>query len=185
MVKDKPPAESAAADASQRDLEQRRPGQRHVGLRPLGESLGRVVKPLVKDRPLAETQLLLDWTSVVGEELAALARPLKVRFDRPAERLGGVLELACDGGAALELQHRAPLLIERVNAWLGYPAIARLRLKQVTRPKPAAAPPPPRPARARPLPPAPPLPSTGDEGLDAALLRLRDAVRCKAAKGQE
>ena len=170
MAKDKPPAETL---------------QRHAGLRPLGESLGRVVRPLVKDRPLAETQLLLDWTSIVGEELASLARPLKVRFDRPAERLGGVLELACEGGAALELQHRAPQLIERVNAWLGYPAIARLRLKQVTRPKPAAAATPPaRPARARPLPPAPPLPSTGDEGLDAALARLRDAVRGKAARAK-
>ena len=176
MAKDKPPAESQAPDAGQQRL-----GQRHLGLRPLGESLGRVVKPLVKDRPLAETHLLLDWSSVVGEELAALARPLKVRFDRPAERLGGVLELACDGGAALELQHRAPLLIERVNAWLGYPAIARLRLKQVTRPKPSM-PPPPRPTKAKPLPPAPPLPSIGDEGLDAALTRLRDAVRAKGKR---
>src|SRR5690606_27153842 len=129
--------------------------RRQQGLRPLGDSLARVVRPLVKDRPLAETQLLLDWPSIVGEELAALARPLKVRFDRPAERLGGVLELACDGGAALELQHRAPQLIERVNAWLGYPAIARLRLRQVERgkPGPAAARAPAPAARAKPLPP--------------------------------
>ena len=42
--------------------------------------------------------------------------------------------------------------------------------------------PPPRPAKAKPLPPAPPLPSTGDEGLDAALTRLRDAVRAKGKR---
>jgi hypothetical protein len=154
------------------------PDIRQRGLRPLGESLGRVVKPLVKDRPLAETQLLLDWPSIVGEELAGLARPLKVRFDRPAERLGGVLELACDGGAALELQHRAPQLIERVNAWLGYPAIARLRLRQIER-KAAAAPPAPRPKARRKPEPAPPLPTTGDNGLDIALARLREAVRAR------
>lgn len=101
------------------------------GLRPLGDSLSRLMKPLVKGRPLAEAQLLLEWPAIVGEELAALASPLKVRFDRPAERLDGVLELACDSGAALELQHRAPQVIERVNTWLGYPAIVRLRLKQL------------------------------------------------------
>lgn len=155
------------------------PDLRQRGLRPLGESLGRVVKPLVKDRPLAETQLLLDWPTIVGEELAALARPLKVRFDRPAERLGGVLELACDGGAALELQHRAPQLIERVNAWLGYAAIARLRLRQIERKVPATLAPPPRPKARRKLEPAPPLPTTGDAGLDVALTRLRDALRAK------
>lgn len=154
------------------------PDRRQRGLRPLGESLGRVVKPLVKDRPLAETQLLLDWPSIVGEELAALARPLKVRFDRPAERLGGVLELACDGGAALELQHRAPQLIERINAWLGYPAIARLRLRQVER-SVAAAGATSRPKARRKPEPAAPLPTTGDAGLDEALTRLRDALREK------
>ncbi len=158
---------------------------RRGGLRPLGETLGRVVKPLVKDRPLAEVQLLLDWPSIVGPELAALARPIKVRFDRPTEHLGGVLELACDGGAALELQHRVPQVLERVNAWLGYPAIARLRLKQIERPKPAPLGPAPRrpvaaparPAKATALPPAPPLASTGDADLDTALGRLQEAVR--------
>lgn len=155
---------------------------RRQGLRPLGDSLSRVVRPLVKDRPLAETQLLLEWSSIVGEELAALTRPLKVRFDRPAERLGGVLELACDGGAALELQHRAPQLLERVNAWLGYPAIARLRLRQIERRPAAGSPPAPPSAPAPVLPPAPPLPSTGDEALDGALERLRAAVRAKAAR---
>lgn len=158
------------------------PEARRGGLRPLGDSLSRLMKPLLRGRPLAEAQLLLEWPAIVGEELAALARPLKVRFDRPAERLGGVLELACDGGAALELQHRAPQILERVNAWLGYPAVERLRLKQVRRPLPAVrlpAVPPPRPRQAPA--PAPALPPSGDAALDLALARLQEALRQKQA----
>lgn len=100
-------------------------------VRSLGHALQPVMRPLLRGRPLAEAQLLLDWPEVVGARFAALCRPLKVRFQHRGERRGGVLELACSGPAALELQHASPQIIQRVNAFLGYPAVARLALKQV------------------------------------------------------
>lgn len=165
------------------DSDEKESRVRQGGLRPLAQSVTAVVRPLLKERPAAEAGLLLDWPAIVGEELAALARPLKVRFDRPAERRQGVLELACDGPAALELQHRAPQLIERVNAYLGYPAIARLKLRQTRRPPPAerAAPPPPPAALAgKPL----PLPPTGHEPLDRALGYLAASLAARDKKSR-
>lgn len=100
------------------------------GAKPLGQLLAPIVRPLAKKRPAAEAALLTDWAAVVGSELAALAWPLKLRFDRPSERSQGVLELACESAAAVEVQHLAPQFIGRVNAYLGYPAVARLRLRQ-------------------------------------------------------
>ena len=100
------------------------------GAKPLGQLLAPIVRPLAKKRPAAEAALLTDWAAVVGPELAALAWPLKLRFDRPSERSQGVLELACESAAAVEVQHLAPQFIGRVNAYLGYPAVARLRLRQ-------------------------------------------------------
>jgi len=101
--------------------------------KPLGELLAPLIRPLAKQRPAAEAALLADWPAVVGEELARLAWPIKLRFDRPAERREGVLEVGCDSAAAIEVQHLAPQYIGRVNAYLGYPAVARLRLRQKTR----------------------------------------------------
>ena len=42
----------------------------------------------------------------------------------------GVLKLRTASMAALELQHRAPLLIERINLFFGRPVVTRLALVQ-------------------------------------------------------
>ena len=42
----------------------------------------------------------------------------------------GVLKLRAAPGAALELQHRAPLIIERINLFFGRAAVTRLALVQ-------------------------------------------------------
>ena len=44
------------------------------------------------------------------------------------------------GSAALELQHSEPQLLERINGYFGYPAVARLRLIQAPLALPRRAP---------------------------------------------
>ena len=41
------------------------------------------------------------------------------------------------GGLAMELQHFEPVLVERINAYFGYPAVARVKLIQGPLPAPA------------------------------------------------
>jgi hypothetical protein len=52
----------------------------------------------------------------------------------------GALKLRTAPAAALEIQHRAPLIIERVNLFLGRPAVTRLVLVQGPLPFPPAPP---------------------------------------------
>lgn len=148
------------------------------GVRSLAQALQPVIRPLLKDRPLAEAQLLLDWPEIVGPHFAGLCRPLKVRFARRGERRDGVLELACSGPAALELQHAAPQLLQRVNGFLGYPAVARLALKQVLSEPPTtpAATPASAPRHAR------PTAAAGGDALERALSELKAAVDAKARR---
>jgi hypothetical protein len=112
-------------------------------------------------------RLKADWPAVVGTELAAATWPHALGRD-------GVLKLRVAATIALELQHRAPLLIERINLYLGRSAIARLVLVQGPLPLPAAA---------RPAPPPSPaaddvreienqLATIADPELRAALIRL-------------
>lgn len=55
----------------------------------------------------------------------------------PRARTGGTLHLQVASGAvALQLQHEAPLLIERINGCLGFSAVARLKLIQAPFPAP-------------------------------------------------
>jgi hypothetical protein len=120
--------------------------RRGGGLRRLPELLGRVLDPAARRRGLAEARILTDWPLVVGSALATRCQP--VRLSRAGDGQGGVLTVHTGSASALELQHGAPQVIERINGFFGYPAVARLRLIQAppVRPvKPRAA------ARMRPL----------------------------------
>ena len=81
-------------------------------------------------RGLAHANLIVDWATVVGAEMAGICQPEKLAFRRD-ERSQGVLHLRVSGSAALELQHDAPRLIERINSYFGYKAVAEIRLVQV------------------------------------------------------
>ena len=86
------------------------------------------------------------WPEIVGTRYAAVSTPESIRFPR-GEKSGGVLTLAVEGAHATMMQHIAPTLIERVNRFFGYTAVARLLIRQgAVRPRPVApkrAPPPP------------------------------------------
>ncbi len=115
----KPPARTPAAT------------QRRAGLRALAVSLPRVTKKLFGKRGFAEGGLAADWPGIVGAELAARCRPGKLAFARAAERREGTLTLRVEAPFATEVQHLAPQIMERINGYFGYRAVARLRLKQV------------------------------------------------------
>jgi hypothetical protein len=112
----------------------------------LGRLVGAVLGPTARRRGFTETAILADWGSIVGPTLAGRCQPVRVEFPRGKAR-GGTLELHARGGAALEIQHLAPQLLERINGFFGYAAIRRLRLIQAPPAAPAqpAPAPPPRP----------------------------------------
>jgi hypothetical protein len=96
------------------------------------------------------------WPVIVGERYAAVSSPESIRFPR-GEKSGGVLTLAVEGAHATMMQHIAPTLIERVNRFFGYTAVARLLIRQG-----AARPRPPVVKRTPPPPAAPPSVELGD-----------------------
>ena len=53
----------------------------------------------------------------------------------PERRSGGVLSLVVEGAHAPMLQHIAPTLIERVNRFFGYAAVARIVIRQGALPR--------------------------------------------------
>jgi hypothetical protein len=102
--------------------------RRGGGLRRIPDLLGRILDPAARRRGLAEARLLTEWPSIVGPELAARSQPVRLSHGR--DRQGGVLSLHVAGSAALELQHSEPQVLERINGFFGYPAVARLHLIQ-------------------------------------------------------
>ena len=91
--------------------------------------------------------LVQAWTEIAGPELGRLTRPRRLRPARKGAD-GGVLEIRCEPAAALEVQHMAPVLAERVNGILGYWVVARLKVVQGTVMPPVASAPKPAPPSA-------------------------------------
>ena len=125
-----------------------------------------------------DPSLVLRWEEIAGPETARLARP--IRFSQGPN--GGVLTLKAEPGAALFLQHETRPLCERINAYLGRPAVARLRFVQgplIPRPTPQAQ-------RQTPgtIPPADPVQKYhGPEGLREAMRSLARARRSRPNMG--
>ncbi|HWA90387.1 MAG TPA: DciA family protein [Rhizomicrobium sp.] len=128
----------------------------------------------------SDPTLVLRWEEIAGAETARLARPLRLK-DGPS---GGVLTLMAEPGAAVFLQHETRPLCERINAYLGRPAVARLRFVQGTLSQPAK-----RPLRPGPKPPVPAADPArkyeGPEGVREALLRLAQARRSNLNNRQD
>jgi hypothetical protein len=118
--------------------------------------------------------LVLRWGEIAGEETARIACPIRLSHGKN----GGVLTLKVEPGAAVFLQHETRPLCERINAYLGRPAVSRLKFVQ----GPLLARPP-RPVHAiRPgivTETDPVQKYQGPEGLRAALLSLARARRSR------
>ena len=115
----------------------------------------------------SDPSLVLRWEEIVGPEVARLARPLKLS-EGPS---GGVLTLKAEPGASLFLSHETRSLCARINAYLGRPAVARLRFVQgplASRPVRRTVPRPPAAVPER----DPALAFRGAEGLRDALASL-------------
>lgn len=110
--------------------------------------IGRVARTALGKRGFAEGAVIAEWPTIVGPLLAAQAVPLKLVRGR-GEQAEGVLHLkVASGAAAVELQHLEPLVLQRINGYFGYRAVARLALTQGPLPSrrpPKAAPKPPPP----------------------------------------
>jgi hypothetical protein len=118
--------------------------KRHGGMRALAATLPRVASPVLGKRGFSEAQLIAQWSSVMGETLARHMAPERISFTRGG-RQDGTLRLRVEPGFALEAQHREPQILERINAFFGYRAVARLALTQGPMPQGEPARPKPRP----------------------------------------
>ena len=108
--------------------------RRHYGPRPLGSLVPRLTRPVFQRSNPAAAQVMADWAGIVGPLLASVSTPRRLA--------GNTLTITCSGPVAIELQHYACQLIERINMHLGRPTVRALRFVQ-TAAVPATQPAPP------------------------------------------
>ena len=143
---------------------------RENGFRAVGGLAQRLASGLAKGRGASIARLRAEWSAVVGPDLARITRPEALTASRG--RSGKLLRLRVPGAAALEVQHMAGQVVERVNAYFGHKMIDDIRLVQGAIAAPKAAPPRPAPDARRVAEMTERAATVKDPALRAALARL-------------
>lgn len=122
--------------------------ERRNRLSALASNVPGLTKLALGRKGFAEAGLIGEWPLIVGEEIARLAVPVKLRLPRPKGEpkgekaalptspawiapnvAGGTLTLRASPAASLEIQHLKPRIIERITRYFGYPAITEIRIE--------------------------------------------------------
>lgn len=104
---------------------------------PLGALIGKIVEPLAAHKGMGVTTLLTQWPEIVGARIAQICRPAELKWPSvlpkrvqtlvPAQ---STLVLRIDGAFALEAQHSAQAIIDRINAHLGWACVSKVVFRQ-------------------------------------------------------
>lgn len=81
-----------------------------------------------------QSSVVSRWAEIVGERYARASAPESIRFAH-GKRDQGTLTVVAAGAHAPMMQHVAPQVIERVNRFFGYAAVAKVVIRQGSLPK--------------------------------------------------
>ena len=151
-----------------------------ISAKPLSVLLSDVFSDAYAKQGFAARELVTRWTEIAGADVALHSEPLKMQWPRPVEgqpQEPATLVLRVEGPAALEIQHKSDVILERVNRFFGWHAVGRLALRQapLSRRDRPARPGPPDPKAVEAV--AKSLSAVEDNELRAALARLGAAIK--------
>lgn len=106
--------------------------------RSIGDHVTKLLEPLSGSRgtskQFAALDLITAWPEIVGERLAGLCLPVKLksapksRSRHKAVASGGILEVQADPAMVVDLEYGQALIVERINAFYGYSAVSALKV---------------------------------------------------------
>ena len=116
------PAKKAAKP---RDYQRPRGGQ----ARAIADLMPEIGRTAFRRFGFVQSSVVTRWPEIVGERHARVCAPESIRFP-PGEKSEGTLHLVVVPAHAPLIQHVVPEIIERVNRFFGYRAVARVKLRQ-------------------------------------------------------
>ncbi|MCJ2183549.1 DciA family protein [Novosphingobium sp. 1949] len=86
-----------------------------------------------------QSSVVTRWPEIVGPRHARVCMPEAIRFP-PGEKSDGILQLVVRPAHAPLIQHVVPEIMERVNRFFGYKAVAKVKIRQGEVKAPPASP---------------------------------------------
>jgi hypothetical protein len=97
--------------------------------KPVAELVPQIGRAAFRRFGFVQSSVVTRWPEIVGEHHARVCMPEAIRFP-PGEKSDGILQLVVVPAHAPLIQHVIPEIMERVNRFFGYKAVARVKLRQ-------------------------------------------------------
>ncbi|WAT17862.1 DciA family protein [Aurantiacibacter sp. MUD11] len=105
--------------------------------KPVSELVPQIGRAAFRRFGFVQSSVVTRWPEIVGEHHAKVCAPESIRFP-PGEKSDGILQLVVLPAHAPLIQHVIPEIMERVNRFFGYRAVAKVKMRQGAVKPPAA-----------------------------------------------
>jgi len=102
----------------------------YEGLAPLTREVQVIARPILGRRGFAEVDILGSWEEMIGSDLARGILPEKLTFEKDKRTHGTLFVKSAGGAFATLFEFQKQRVIERINGFFGYPAIAQIKIRQ-------------------------------------------------------
>lgn len=124
---------------------------RGTGVRAIADLMPEIGRTAFRRFGFVQSSVVTRWPEIVGPTHARICAPESIRFP-PGEKADGILQLVVVPAHAPIIQHVIPEIIERVNRFFGYKAVAKVKIRQGEVKAPPAKPTTTAPPSLRPIP---------------------------------
>jgi hypothetical protein len=97
--------------------------------KPIADLMPQIGRAAFRRFGFVQSSVVTRWPEIVGERHAQVCMPESIRFP-PGEKSEGILQLVVLPAHAPLIQHVIPEIVERVNRFFGYKAVARVKMRQ-------------------------------------------------------
>lgn len=118
-------SKSGPAKSKPRRYERSRGGQ----ARAISELMPEIGRTAFRRFGFVQSSVVTRWPEIVGPRHARVCAPESIRFP-PGEKSDGILQLVVVPAHAPIIQHVIPEIVERVNRFFGYRAVAKVKIRQ-------------------------------------------------------
>ena len=95
----------------------------------VGNSLPKIIDKNIKEKNFIEISLIKKWREIIGDDIAKFCWPIKIRFSE-INNLNGIIFLKTMRGKSMEIEFKNEEIIEKLNQYFGYKAIAKISVVQ-------------------------------------------------------